>query len=277
MRILYTTDLHGSRAKYERVLEAARARRVDAVVNGGDMYPKDGPLERQHEFVSGFLDRHFAECARAGMPLLCMPGNDDLAGFDPLFEETCAGHAGVTSIAGRRVELGGSEFIGMNRVVDCPFGLKDRCQMDSRSYRFREQISPPVVSDGEWPAFRGLKVLGDWYAEARSRPTLADELGRLVRPRTPERAVYVIHMPPAGLGLNVCHDGMRVGSEAVRAFLLDAQPLLSLHGHIHESPRISGVWRAEVGRTVAVQPGQEGRLTYVVADLESMEIERFVE
>ncbi|MHC5056023.1 MAG: metallophosphoesterase family protein [Planctomycetota bacterium] len=277
MRILYATDLHGVRAKYERVLEAARERRVDVVVNGGDMYPKDGPLERQHEFISGFLDRHFADYARSLLPLLCMPGNDDLAGFDPLFDEACARHAGVTNIAQRKVELGGSEFIGLNSVVDCPFGLKDRCHMDSRSYRFQEQISPAVISDGEWPEFRGLKPLGDWFAEARSRPTLEDELSSLARPRTPERAVYVIHMPPAGLGLDVCLDGRLVGSEAVRAFLLDAQPLLSLHGHIHESPRVSGAWRGQVGRTVAVQPGQEGRLAYVVADLESMEVERVVE
>jgi len=277
MRILYATDLHGNRAKYERVLQAALARGVDAVVNGGDMYPKDIPLERQHEFVSGFLDGHFADYARAALALLCMPGNDDLAGFDPLFEETCARHAGVTSIAGRRVELGALEFIGLNRVVDYPFGLKDRCHMDSGSYEFQSQISPPVVSDGEWPEFRGLKPVGDWFAEARARPTLEDELSSLVHPRDAARAVYVIHMPPGGTGLDVCHDGRRVGSEALREFLLDTQPLMSLHGHIHESPRVSGVWRADLGRTVALQPGQESRLAYVVADLESMDVERVVE
>ncbi|MHC4249153.1 MAG: metallophosphoesterase family protein [Planctomycetota bacterium] len=277
MRILYATDLHGVRAKYERVLEAARALRVDAVVNGGDMYPKDMPLARQHEFISGFLDRHFADYAAAGVPLLCMPGNDDLAGFDPLFEETCTRHAGVANIAQRRIELGGHEFIGLNRVVDYPFGLKDRCHMDSRSYTFQEQISPPVVSDGMWPEFRGLRVLSDWFAEARSRPTFEDKLTSLVRPSDPARAVYVVHMPPAGLGLDVCHDGGAVGSDALHEFLARRQPLMSLHGHIHESPRVSGAWRGEVGRTVAVQPGQEGRLAYVVADLESMEVERVVE
>jgi Icc-related predicted phosphoesterase len=119
--------------------------------------------------------------------------------------------------------------------------------------------------------------VGDWFAEARARPTLEDELAALVRPRDPARAVYVIHMPPAGVGLDVCHDGGRVGSDALRAFLLDTQPLMSLHGHIHESPRVSGVWRADVGRTVAVQPGQEAPLAYIVADLESTDVERVVE
>lgn len=277
MRILYATDLHGSQAKYKRVLEIARARHVDVVVNGGDMYPKDGPLEQQHEFISGFLDNHFADYARAGLPLLCMPGNDDLAGFDPLLNETCEKHAGVTNIAQRRIELGGSEFIGLNRVVDYPFGLKDRCHMDSREYDFQPQLGTPVVSDGEWPAFRGLKVLGDWFAEARTRPTLADELTALVTPRDPARTVYIIHMPPAGLGLDVCYGGQTVGSESVRTFLAKTQPLMSLHGHIHESPQVSGTWRGEIGRTIAIQPGQDGPLTYVVADLDSMDIERVVE
>ena len=84
----------------------------------------------------------------------------------------------------------------------------------------------------------------------------------------------MIHMPPSGLGLDVCSDGRKVGSRAVRLFLGGMQPRLSLHGHIHESPRMSGTWRASLGRTVVVQPGQLGRLAYVIANLDSMEIER---
>jgi Icc-related predicted phosphoesterase len=277
MKILYTTDLHGSRVKYKRVLAIAQERRVETVVNGGDMYPKGIPLGQQHEFVSGFLGDHFADYARAGLPLLCMPGNDDLAGFDPLFDETCARTSGVTNIAQRKIELGGFEFIGLNRVVDYPFGLKDRCHMDSREYEFQRQLGRPVVSDGEWPDFRGLKVLSDWFAEARARPTLADELGALVTPHDPARTVYVIHMPPAGQGLDVCQSGQAVGSEALTTFLTKTQPRLSLHGHIHESPWVSGKWRSDIGRTPAIQPGQADPLTYVIANLDTMDIERFVE
>jgi Icc-related predicted phosphoesterase len=67
-----------------------------------------------------------------------------------------------------------------------------------------------------------------------------------------------------------------VGSTAVREFLLENQPLLSLHGHIHESPQEGGVWRAERGRAIAVQPGQEGQLTWVEIELEKMVIKRRV-
>jgi Icc-related predicted phosphoesterase len=277
MRILYVTDLHGSAPRYERALEVARRRGVRAIVNGGDMYPKDGPLVEQHRFVTGFLDRHFAECSRAGLACLCMPANDDLEAFDGLLEETCGRHEGVLDIARRRVELDGVEFVGFDLVADHPFGLKDRARMDSPGFRFEPQLSGAVVSDGAWPEFRGLKRVGDWFAYARTLPTIEDELGRLERPRDPEKAVYVIHMPPSGAGLDVCSDGRAVGSGAVREFLMETQPLVSLHGHIHESPRVTGTWRTRLGRTVAVQPGQAGRLTYVLADLESMEIERVVE
>ena len=267
MKILYVTDLHGNEGKYEKTLAAARARGVDAVVNGGDMYPKNIPLEDQHGFITGFLDAHFARYERAGIPLLCMPGNDDLAAFDELFDATCRKHEGVRNIAQRRVELGGREFIGFNWVADYPFRLKDRCRIDSHGCKFPPQLGPALVSEGSWPDFGGLRQLDDWRAHARSLPTLEDEIARLPRPADPARAVYVIHMPPSGLGLDVCADGRGVGSEAVQGFLLATQPLLSLHGHIHESPDVTGVWKARVGRTIALQPGQTGRLTYVAIDL----------
>ena len=43
-----------------------------------------------------------------------------------------------------------------------------------------------------------------------------------------------------------------VGSRAVRTVLEEAQPLVGLHGHIHES---SGIRR--LGRTIAINPGSD--------------------
>jgi Icc-related predicted phosphoesterase len=79
------------------------------------------------------------------------------------------------------------------------------------------------------------------------------------------------------LGLDVCMGGQQVGSTAVYEFLKKAQPGLSLHGHIHESPEVSGIWKARLGNTVCVQPGQLDDFTYVLADLESMQIERYTD
>ena len=91
------------------------------------------------------------------------------------------------------------------------------------------------------------------------------------------KAIYVIHMPPTRIGLDVCQNGNQVGSDAIYQFIEKKQPMLSLHGHIHESPSCSGVWNAKIGKTVCVQPGQmkADLLTYVLIDLDNMKVERF--
>ncbi|MGN6276919.1 MAG: metallophosphoesterase family protein [Solirubrobacterales bacterium] len=90
---------------------------------------------------------------------------------------------------------------------------------------------------------------------------LADQL------ETPRQAIFNIHVPPYESSLDVAFevdDELRyvmkggrphevpTGSPAVRQIIEEAQPLLSLHGHIHES---KGVTR--IGRTVAINPGSD--------------------
>ena len=84
---------------------------------------------------------------------------------------------------------------------------------------------------------------------------------------TPSRAIVNVHVPPYGTQLDeapVLDADLRVvqvmgqvkfapvGSTAVRDFLLERQPLLGLHGHIHES---AGIRR--LGRTIAINPGSD--------------------
>jgi len=90
-------------------------------------------------------------------------------------------------------------------------------------------------------------------------------------------SIYVIHMPPSRLGLDVCANGSEVGSKAIHNFLERNQPLLSLHGHIHESPETSGKWRAKLGNALCIQPGRLTPFTYVTIDLETIEFNRHIE
>jgi len=108
-------------------------------------------------------------------------------------------------------------------------------------------------------------------------PTLEEELEQLERPADMKKTVYVMHMPPANLGLDVCLNGEKVGSEAIYQFIKKNQPRLTVHGHIHESPEMSGKWKARLGRTLCVQPGQYGHmedLVYAVIDVESLRCKR---
>lgn len=230
---------------------AAIDQEVQAVINGGDLLPFEGGLDRQGQFISGYLDEYFSRFDSKKIYYLSCPGNDDLRIFDTLYEETCGKYPFVKNLAQRKIEIREYEFIGMNWVADYPFQLKDRCRRDTAASGFPYQFGKGVLSI---PG--SLEYIDDWFSYAQSLPTLEEELDQLERPADMKKCVYIIHMPPAYLGLDVCSDGREVGSKAIYKFFEKNQPLLSLHGHIHESPVMSGKWSAKLGGTVCIQPGQ---------------------
>jgi Icc-related predicted phosphoesterase len=92
-----------------------------------------------------------------------------------------------------------------------------------------------------------------------------DALAKQVR--DPRRSVFMIHVPPYDSGLDTAPlldenlrptvsagDVLRgpVGSTAVRRIIEDYQPVLSVHGHIHESGG-----ERKIGKTLCINPGSE--------------------
>ena len=270
MKILYITDLHGSQWKYDQSLLLAKEHQVQIVINGGDMYPKGGDLFEQDKFITGYLKGYFERFNAAGIHYLSYPGNDDLKIFDDLFEAICKPLPFIQSMAQRKIEIEGYEFIGMNWVVDYPFRLKDRCRMDMQDYVFQQQFGTGLLSTRD-----GWKELDDWCAYAKTLPTIADELEKLPTPENFRKSIYILHMPPARLGLDKCANGTEVGSKAIYQFIEKSQPLLTLHGHIHESPRMTGLWHNKIGQTVCIQPGQLNEISYVLIELPDLKYERF--
>jgi uncharacterized protein len=267
---LYVTDLHGHPGKYERTLALATEVGAKLVINGGDICPPGRRHEVQEAFYGEFLRSHLAKYQAAGIRYLTVTGNDDLGAFDGLLDEVCSRYPLVSHLSQRMAQLGEFAFIGMNRVTDFPFRLKDRARRDAEGFAFGHQFAPGVLSTCD-----GFREIADWPAYARTLPTIGEELNALPKPPVPSRAVYILHGPPSGLGLDVVRGGAQVGSPATLAFLAAVQPLLSLHGHIHESPEESGTWKATVGRTVCIQPGQSAEgLTVVIGSLTAMSFER---
>ena len=269
MKILYTSDLHGNIKKYAQLYTAAKSNDVAMVINGGDMLPAGKSLFRQDKFIKTQLDNHFKKFEDLKIHYLCFPGNDDLIIFDPLLNSICQKYEYIHNIAQEKILISNYEFIGMNWVCDYPFRLKDRCRMDDKHFIFGHQYGAGVLSTPD-----GWKNIKDWVSFAQGLPTIEDELKKLPKPQKPEKAIYVIHMPPASVGLDVCHHGAKVGSKALYSFLKSHQPLLSLHGHIHESPSETGIWKTEIGKTICIQPGQLDSFTYVIIDTETMIIKR---
>lgn len=106
----------------------------------------------------------------------------------------------------------------------------------------------------------------------------------LNRVQDPARCIYLMHAPPYGTGLDIApkldtstdppkpltRGGQQVlipvGSTSFRTAILETQPLLGLHGHIHETKNA-----AKLKRTVCVDPGSEyssGTLRGAIVNLE---------
>jgi Icc-related predicted phosphoesterase len=286
-RILFSTDLHGSSKCFRKFINAAPIYRADVLVLGGDLAGKaiqtivreaggrwrcrfigvdyaleDGPdlkaleqLIEDHGYypyraepgefealeADGKVESLFERLMEArltswlaladdrlrptGVPIFWMLGNDDPVSLGPLLDAAPWG----THAEGRIVML------------------DDHHEMISWGY---SNITP-------WNSHR-----------EQTEEQLAETLRRLGADlANPERAVVNVHVPPFGTQLDdapVLDADLRVvqvlgqvkfgpvGSTAVRDFLLETQPLLGLHGHIHES---AGIRR--LGRTIAINPGSD--------------------
>lgn len=275
MKLLYVTDIHGVKWKYESILNEAIKRKVDIVINGGDMLPTRPNFYIQDQFIENFLDSYFEKFEKNEIFHLFQPANDDLQIHDDLLKKILDKYVFNRFIAQKRVILEGYEFIGFNLVSDLPFGLKDRARMDNPNFQFPKQIGKAMISTED-----GMKEINDWFSYARNLPTIEEELHKLIRPVNMQNTIYVIHMPPSNISLDVCNDARRVGSVAIYNFIKDNQPLMTLHGHIHESPLMTNKWMNKIENTVCIQPGQsnyyEKFLNYSIIDLKLMQYERFL-
>jgi Icc-related predicted phosphoesterase len=79
---------------------------------------------------------------------------------------------------------------------------------------FSQLHTPYEVSEEEI-----LRRCREGYAEVRDCPV----------------KVFVPHAPPYGTRIDIIHSGLHVGSTAVREFIEDTHPALTVCGHIHEA------------------------------------------
>lgn len=273
MKILFVTDLHGSEWKYDKIFEVAMNMNIDIIINGGDMLPLGNNLLNQDKFIVNFLDEYLSNFNSEKIYYITMFGNDDLQMFDNLFQNICDKYDYVFNINFQKISIKKYEFIGMNLVPDLPFILKDRARKDTKEFVFPKQLGTPLLS-----TVLGLKKIENWFSYVETLPTIEEEINNLIRPSNMERANYIIHTPPSNISLDVCFDGRGVGSKAIYDFIKKNQPMMTFHGHIHESPEISGKWCNKIGRTLCFQPGQsqfhQKHLIYAIIDMESMNFDR---
>ncbi len=267
-RFIITADLHQNIGKWRDLVRVVEQEEPRFVLVVGDLLPKDGGFNGQREFFPVLADHLGAMRGSGETTILTFFGNDDFHPLEPLLDDLAAKGLCV-NLGGKVHRDGGLVFCGMNYVRDYPFGYKHWCAPDG------DFVTCPVQFCGQGLT---LDAQGRWVDLANLReyllakPSLQDRLESLRSQLMPDEirhSVWLVHCPPADLGMDICHDGRQVGSPTILRFIQETQPLFGCSGHIHESPyQAGGKWAARVGRTLWFQPGQEGeRLHYV-----SMEI-----
>ena len=261
----FVSDLHGRIDRYDALFAAVGAERPAAVFLGGDLLPH--PLARQSapghgidDFLPGFLGQHLerlqTDLGTEYPRIFLIFGNDD-----PRSQEDDAltlESRGLLEYAhSRRIDWGPYPVYGYSFVPPTPFLLKDWERYDVSGF-----VDPGCVSPEE--GWRSMPV----PAGEVQRATIERDLATLAGDDDLGRAIVMAHSPPYQTGLDrAALDGksvdhapldLHVGSIAIRRFIEARQPLLTLHGHIHESARLTGRWKEQIGRTWMMSAAHDG-------------------
>lgn len=264
-KFFFASDLHGNIPRYETLFEAIRIEKPDAVLLGGDLLPSIAAMFASSpaymgSFVKDFLCENFAkikkEMKEQSPEIFLIMGNDD-----PRMEEddfiSCQ-HKGVWRyIHGKKVRFRGFDIYGYSYVPPTPFLFKDWERYDVSRY-----VGTGCVAPEE----------GQRTVEVRKRDitynTIANDLKEMTGDDSLEKSIFLFHSPPYRTNLDRADlDGQKVdhvpldvhvGSIAIKRFIEKQKPHITLHGHIHESTELTGLWKEKIGRTFSFQAAHNG-------------------
>ncbi len=269
MKLLYCSDLHGNEGHYDRLVAVAKAQLPTVVVLGGDLLPDDSALDPQtmgrgqaesvHRQFKAFVTalRRACECKA----VLVIFGNHEWVSSADEMQRLADGELLTILDHKKAVEIDGLSFLGYPYTPPTPWFVKDFERLDKPGDRL------PLLGGARWDkrfsraASHGAHLLFD------GETTIANDMAEISAPANPW--VFVAHAPPFGTNLDKSRSGKPWGSRAVREAIEKHQPLLSLHGHVHESPEVSGSFRQEIGATTAINAGQIDReLKYALIEID---------
>ena len=269
-RYAFASDLHGRLDRLEKLFEWIRADAPAAVLLGGDLLPGPGAPATAafDDFVLDYLAPALSELRQAmgaRYPRVgAIMGNDDPRAYEDSFREL--ERLGLwTYLHDRVVQWDGHPVAGYAFVPPTPFRLKDWEKYDVSRY-----LDPGCLAPTE-----GARSVEPDYDPRYS--TIARDLAALSQRLQPERAIVLFHSPPYRTVLDraaldsvvVDHVPLdvHVGSIAIRRFIEQVAPAVTLHGHVHESAALTGAWRQQLGRTTLLGAAHAGpELALVVLD-----------
>ncbi|MGH9245340.1 MAG: metallophosphoesterase family protein [Acidimicrobiales bacterium] len=297
-RIFYATDLHGSEVCWRKLVNAGAFYRADVVICGGDMTGKamvpvvdrgthhEVTLQDHRYELRGHDDlRHMERkiVNRGYYPVRVTPEEMEALANDPALVEQRFKQEILRTVE-RWMDIAQEKLAGTAvRCICCP-GNDDMFDVDKVIHR----SAVVEMAEGRVLDINGFALLSTGWTNPTPWNTYRETPEEKLRVRIdrmvakagdPKRAIFSFHAPPYGSSLDEAPAldqdlkpllGGRalqpVGSTAVRDSILEHQPVLSLHGHIHESRGAR-----HLGKTLAVNPGsayEEGVLQAAVLDLD---------
>ncbi len=274
----FVSDLHGHKDRYLKLFQAIKTEKPRAVFLGGDLLPNPmlsmtSPDKSLDDFINGFLVAELNALQTLLGPryprVFTILGNDD-----GRYEEASmldAATRGVWEyIHGRSVNFGRFKIYGYSFIPPTPFLSKDWERYDVSRY-----VDPGCISpENGWRSIPASE-------KEMKYSTIQKDLELLTGSDTLENAVFLFHAPPYNTKLDrAALDGrmvdyvpldVHVGSIAIQRFIEDRQPLLTLHGHVHESTRLTGAWREKIHRSHLFSAAHDGpELALVRMDLDHL-------
>lgn len=273
----FVTDLHGSIDRYKKLFAKIKEELPNIVFLGGDILPPVfySPTNNEYDdFFEDILLKGFLKLKKdlgSSYPkVFLILGNDD-----GVYDEdriVRAEDLGVWKyIHNKKIEYGKYNIYGYNYVPPTPFLLKDWERYDVSRY-----VDPGCISPEEGKHSRKLEKNEIKYS------TIQNDIKKLVQDKNLEKSIFLFHSPPYKTKLDrAALDGKKVdhvpldvhvGSIAIKRFIENQQPLLTLHGHIHESAQITGTWKDRIGKTYSFSAAHNGsELALVKFNLESLD------
>jgi uncharacterized protein len=282
-RMLFTTDVHGSVACFKKFVASAKFYEADVIVMGGDCTGKMlvPVISNGGGYKSSYLDREWVlatedekadfvrKVADAGYYPLSMDQDEfDELRSDPHKVEERFAAVMVSTLEGW-LEYAKDKLKGNGVMCVVTPGNDDHLEIDA------VLEADDFVIAGENHVIRlddefEMLSVGWTNPTPWDTPRECDEgpLGERIEKLVPqvqdiEKAIFNLHAPPYGSGLDQAPEMDKngvplrggtvmtsVGSTAVRDALQKYQPMLGLHGHIHESRGTH-----KIGRTLCINPG----------------------
>lgn len=282
LKCLFASDLHGNKLKYEKLFTYIEKTRPNALFLGGDLSSPVRNIDKNTGKDSLFSLliynklQYLKDLLKDKYPdIFIILGNDD----SRLLEDEVLNlekNGLWTYIHGKHQKWKEYTLFGYSFVPPTPFLFKDWEKYDVSRF----------TDPGCIPPEEGI-VSTDINIEERELSSIKEDLDTLAANYSMEKSIFLFHSPPyntlldrgdlEGKFFDHVPLDVHLGSIAIDEFIKKYQPILTLHGHIHESTRLTGSWKDKIGQTQCFNGAHDGSelsvITFNPADLGSAERE----